>query len=381
MICRVFYVLCVTLCIPWPVYAQGESAVRSIIRVPPRTAAEAKAGVTWVLSIGVENYRNIARLKYTGDDARAFANAFTEVGLVDPARVHLVADGERTSRNLPTDAATLKAAIQRIAALCDPNDTFVLYFSGHGYADPQGVMYLAANDFDISAPAETGIPVSFVRQALLDCPAKTQLLFLDTCHSGAFNLDQSLDGKLLATELAAKKGIAVICSSSGEQYSIESPKLGHGVFTHWLVKGLRGQANYEVNSWIDVHEAYRFVSTHVPKSAEELAQREQTPAFAAKNLTDVPKVLDLKRPDRPSALVAAENDVPLGNVGYDPTLIAYMGKFAAADPVKVIGRLKWIMENSKPGSENYQAAETALQKIDAEILAGRIRLPAAVLGR
>lgn len=345
------------------------------IQVEPVRAVEDKDGVVWVLAIGVEEYRNVAPLKFTGDDASAFGRAFLEVAEVPSKRVYVVTDdSDQEHFGVPTDSRSLRTCISSVLGFAKENDTLVFFFSGHGFAPKRGEMYLACRDFDPANPETTGISVNFLRDALMKCKAKSLLIFLDACHSGAFNEDSGIDGKLLATELAARKGMATITSSSGNQVSGESPTLKQGVFTYWLVQGIRGRANFQVDRWIDIQEAFRFVQQHVPASAKELNKIEQTPSFALKNQTGVLKVLELKNPDRPSVLVAAFNNVPVGNIGYDPRLIQAMASAASADPRLIIGRMKWIMEKNKPSSASYQAAKKALREIDDAILAGRMKL-------
>lgn len=353
--------------------------VRNIVRESLDRVAETTEGepATWVLAIGIEDYSLIQQLTYTGDDASAFVRAFSEVGQVPARRLLLVADHEKASLKLSTDSKTILPVIKEFVSRPGPKDTLVFFFSGHGYVDPNDqVMYLATSDFDVTRPASTGLSVDALRRALTSSRAKHQLIFLDACHSGAFELEDSLDGRALANSIATKKGIAVVSSCSSQQQSIEARAIGHGVFTQCLVQGIRGQANSEVDSVIDIQEAFRFVKTHVPVAAKKVVKtHRQTPVFAAKNLIEIPVVLNLRKPDRPSDLIAAFNDVPVGAIGFDPILIQAMAQAAAADPVTVIGRLKWIMENEKPQSPSYRAAKEALRGLDQKILAGKIKLP------
>jgi hypothetical protein len=358
--------------------ADEDGHVRAVIVEPTRTPAEQRNGVTWVLAIGVEQYRNVTPLAFTCDDAALFARAFREVGNIPPTRVHLIAPGEDRARPLQDDSSTIKAAIERVALLALPKDTFVFYFSGHGYRDAKGQMYLATSDFDLKDPDNSSVRVEFVKDTLATCQASHRLIFIDACHSGDFDAAKRVDGRLLANQIAELAGVAVIASSTGEQVSFESSMLKQGVFTYWLVQGLRGRANTTIDAKIDVQEVFRFVNTHVPKAAREIGGIEQTPVFAAQNLTNVPTVIDLHRPDRPSVLIAAHNDVPVGDIGFDPPLIEAMAQFVAADPVTVIGRLKWILQNEQPDTAAYQAADRGLQRIDEQIRKGIIRLPTKI---
>jgi uncharacterized caspase-like protein len=358
-----------------PLSGQDKDAVRALMVAPTATPDENARGVTWVLAVAVEQYRNVSPLSYTGEDAASFVKAFREVGGITPSRLFLIADGQPESLRLETNATSVRGAISQVCSLAKPADTFILFFSGHGFRDNENQMYLATNDFDPAEYKNTSVPVSFVKEQLGNCRAENQLIFLDACHSGAFNSADNIDGRALANNLAERSRVAVISSCTDGQVSVESSKLKHGVFTWWLVNGLRGQANSTVDAQIDIQELFRYLSDRVPAEAKKVNDGIQTPVFAARNLTQVTTVMRLNRPDRPSVLVAAKNDVPVGDIGYDPRLIQAMASFASADPVLVIGRLKWILENERPRTPAYAAADKALQFVDEQILKGQIRLP------
>ena len=58
------------------------------IAVAPSPAPDrVTVGKTWVVSIGVGKYAHVQSLAYTLADAKAFADAFEQVGLVDRRQV------------------------------------------------------------------------------------------------------------------------------------------------------------------------------------------------------------------------------------------------------------------------------------------------------
>lgn len=360
--------------------AQDSDKVKSLVVSPPLTVEETQRGVTWVLAIGVEKYDSVESLNYTEDDASAFTKAMHEVGGIAKKQITLIAPS-LLSGSFKADSATAKEVIKRIASFAKPKDTLIFFFSGHGYRDDEDRMYLATADFDLENPSTSSIPVTFVKEVLANCRASKQLIFLDACHSGAFNAGNIVDGRALANSLSEKAGVAAITSSSDGQVSVESSQRKHGVFTYWLVRGMRGQANSSVDPVIDMQELYRFVQVHVPAEASKVRQTEQTPAFAAQNLNGIPTVLALRNPDRPSDLVPAKNDVPVGNIGYDASLIDAMVYSAYADPALIIGRLKWIIENKQPDPRAHAAAQKGLEKIDNQIRTGRFQLPNRFLAK
>ena len=64
--------------------------------------------------------------------------------------------------------------------------------------------------------------------------------------------------------LAGGKGKVIISASSANEVSVEKDELGHGVFTYYLVQGLKGPADTDGDGIVTVDEAYRYVSKMVP---------------------------------------------------------------------------------------------------------------------
>jgi hypothetical protein len=330
-------------------------------------------GETWVVSIGVGKYIHAPSLAYTITDAEVFAKAYEQVGLVPVERVCRVVDRHAETRN----AAELNQILAQWTRKAKPNDTFVLYFSGHGFTAQDGTAYLAPSDFDPSRAAETGISMDGLRKQLDECPAQAKFVILDACYSGGFRTGSQLDGQFAVDLLKQARGTVAICSCTSGQQSLESSALKHGVFTYWLTRGLRGEANSQIDSIIDAAELFRFVKDRVVEMTTNEFQHVQQPTWGFDQMADIPSLIELRRPDKPSVLVPMKQ-LPMGN---DPrTLGAIMDSlehFPNADARNAIGMCKWILANAPPGSDPGKRAQQHLDKIDAQLLAGTIRLSSA----
>jgi uncharacterized caspase-like protein len=58
----------------------------------------------------------------------------------------------------------------------------------------------------------------------------------------------------------------ILTASRAGELSEERDDLGHGVFTHYLLKGLNGPADLDADGLITVDEVYSYVSQHVPEA-------------------------------------------------------------------------------------------------------------------
>jgi hypothetical protein len=80
-----------------------------------------------------------------------------------------------------------------LAESCNTEDTFVCYFSGHGWVFKGSLMLL----WDNSQPDKllsTTIPISQVLESLKCCVARNKLLILDCCHAGIVSKTLGLKG-------------------------------------------------------------------------------------------------------------------------------------------------------------------------------------------
>ncbi len=58
-------------------------------------------------------------------------------------------------------------------------------------------------------------------------------------------------------------GTALIMSSKADETSLESAGLRQGVFSHFLIRGLKGEADKDKNKTVTVEELYEFVAQNV----------------------------------------------------------------------------------------------------------------------
>jgi uncharacterized caspase-like protein len=57
----------------------------------------------------------------------------------------------------------------------------------------------------------------------------------------------------------------VLTASKASEVSEEREDLGHGVFTYYLLEGLKGKADADKDGIVTVDEAYAYVSKKVPE--------------------------------------------------------------------------------------------------------------------
>ncbi|MBC8236220.1 hypothetical protein H8E77_42275 [bacterium] len=83
-------------------------------------------------------------------------------------------------------------------------------------------------------------------------------------------------------------GRVVIAASQANEASFEMPKLEHGIFTHHLLKALRGEADSNGDSTVTLFEIFPYLSVNVPKSVSaQSAELTQNPVFIGTIVGDI----------------------------------------------------------------------------------------------
>lgn len=80
----------------------------------------------------------------------------------------------------------VRIAIEEFVGERHPDDLVVVYVSCHGLKDVRRRLYFAASDTTKTRLASTGIDSTWVIDQMDQCRARSQILILDCCFSGAF---------------------------------------------------------------------------------------------------------------------------------------------------------------------------------------------------
>ena len=248
---------------------------------------------------------SFAKLTAPGNDAEEFAHVLREPELAafDEVRV-LINEGESISRR----------SIARFFANRKRDDLLLFYFSGHGIRNDQGQLFLAVHDTEINILEASGIPAEFVTQAMNNSRSQRQVLILDCCNSGAFaqgSKSASAVGKSMGIATAFEGsgfGRIVLTATDATQYAWEGDKVigttQKSVFTHFLIEGLKGDADHNGDGRIDVDElydyAYEQVVRQTPKQTPgKWSYKQQGDLILRENL----KPRDVKPAPLPSELL------------------------------------------------------------------------------
>ena len=205
------------------------------------------------------------RLRYATTDAATFSNVLTELGGVAREDLLLLQD--------PTRSGFLEAMDNLRRRIADASAQgaraeLLVYFSGH--SDESGLIF-----------GKEKVAYPEFRARIDAAPARIRLAVVDACASGAltrlkggsrlpaFSVDQSSN----------LSGYAFLTSSSGAESAQESDRIRASYFTHYLVTGLRGGADRNLDGKVTLGEAYEFAFQETLSQTEGSQAGAQHPSY------------------------------------------------------------------------------------------------------
>ncbi len=232
-------------------------------------------GKIWAVVIGISKYKSVHPLRFADRDAAAFHEYLVKQVGVPVDNTMLLLNEQATLTNLKR---TLGTELKRKAG---EKDTVIIYYAGHGApeadassGDDDGLeKYIVPYDADPKDLYTTGLPMREVETIFHRLTPERVVFINDSCYSGATAgrtfataSRRAVVSETFLNRLSSGKGRVVLTASKASEVSEERDDLGHGVFTYYLLEGLRGKADTDGDGIITVDEAYSYVAKKVPEA-------------------------------------------------------------------------------------------------------------------
>jgi serine/threonine protein kinase/uncharacterized caspase-like protein len=250
------------------------------------TGAGGREGVA--LLIGINAYQRSDRvwpLPCATADARALRDHLVdrEIGGFSEDQVVLLTDAE----------ANRDEVVRRLSSWLPANsrkkEIAVIYFAGHGVVQRIGSRdegFLLPYDADPDNVMVRGIAMSDVLGWIENVHDAAVVICLDCCHAakaiprhaGAADLTPRHLG--LGPEVIRRisgSGRFILAACAEGQYSYELSELGHGLFTHYLLKGIEGEGDRDLDGKVGIAELFDYVSDSVERHSRSALGVEQKP--------------------------------------------------------------------------------------------------------
>jgi Caspase domain len=257
---------------------QSGSSARGIIPEAPNRPPEKRAAKLYAVVIGISRYdqsgSSIGNLKFADKDAMGFLDF-----LKSPSGGGLGDDSVTVLLNEQATTQNVRHALFTFLTAAQPQDTVVIYIAGHGAPDPHDPrnLYLLTADSKPDDMGGTAFPMWQMQDVFERVlKAKRVITIADTCHSFGFSGVRSGDNGQRGNNLinqymqhyAAKGARAVITASDISEPSFEDTQWGegHGVFTYFLLKGLKGEADRNHDGIVTAGELFAYLRRVVPEA-------------------------------------------------------------------------------------------------------------------
>jgi len=151
------------------------------------------------------------------------------------------------------------------------DDQIVIYYSGHGWTDFNGELYLTFSNTDTEKLRSTAIKFAAIYEIIKDprVQAKQIVVILDCCYAGA--VSQSLKGGNVEQEyqrLERESKGTIVLAATGENGTAKEGKTGkYSIYTELLLNGIKsGEADTAFKGYITVSD----ISTYVEEKLSAL---------------------------------------------------------------------------------------------------------------
>lgn len=221
--------------------------------------------------VGINNYgsSSLSTLHSAEKDAKDLYDFLTKTGGYKQENAELLTGSNATKENI-------NQKIEEYKNLITENSTMLFYFSGHGI-NYNNHFILPLYNFD-----EKNESTFFTADELIDLFSKInvrKILFLfDTCYAGALTREKGTqeddneefnpNSKFILEKLVetnTENSRVLVASSLPDQtsYEINNKNINNGVFTHCLLKALKGSCQIEKSPRIYVFELLRYLVKNV----------------------------------------------------------------------------------------------------------------------
>jgi hypothetical protein len=223
---------------------------------------------TFLVSIGLSTYRDqqIQARKFASLDAEMIASYFKSLGGIPAANVRLLQDWKALRPDIE------EVFFDWLPTRVTPDSVVIVYFAGQAVVTPTGETFLVPYDGSLSSPGRL-YPMKDFETTLARLKVQQVLFLFDgpvvrQAGNGA--------GKPPRWDTQAGSFVRLI-GTGGLGGGFESDKFRHGVFTYYVLRGLRGEADTSHDGEVSLGELAAFVTKKVPAAAKSGFNQDQRP--------------------------------------------------------------------------------------------------------
>jgi hypothetical protein len=218
---------------------------------------------------GISRYQNLRPLSCAGADARDVAEVLS--GSATSAHAKLSVDAEATKE-------AILGGLRWVAESAGADDTAIVFLSGHGgrlATQAGGHAYFCPVEASLDDSERTCITGDELTAALRAVKSERLVVLLDACYSGGIgdprHCGAGLGVGLMDSDVSALiegSGRMILAASRPDEFAWEEAEMKNGVFTNYLLRGLRGEAT-RADGTVWASDLFGYVSRQVRRHQKQ----------------------------------------------------------------------------------------------------------------
>lgn len=161
------------------------------------------------------------------------------------------------------DRQQFEEEVYALATAAKPNAVLLIYYSGQGFVDEDGKLFLAAANTRSNTLSElnksTAIALTAIQALLNDCPAQ-QVIILDCSFAGANS--RRLD---FATQLGAANRV-ILSATNTTDYTIAHKQAALSLYTSFLQDAIASGCDLPAGATVTTHNIHRYIQQHMQQA-------------------------------------------------------------------------------------------------------------------
>lgn len=309
----------------WCLYGVIPVLVASSTVIAMEKPAPSERG-RWAVLVGVDQYVQAESLKFCGADQRSLRDRLVASGF--PAEQVILLHDKAQDRKYQPYKGNIEKQLDLMLNLVEEEDVVVVALSGHG-VHLDGKSYFCPTDADLDDP-QTLVSLDALYKKFENSVAALKVLFVDACRN-----DPRLPGRRAGRKLSPREeareftkslerpphGVVLLNSCTAGEVSYEDQEIGHGVFMHYVLEGLQGEADADGNGRVSIEELSRFANAKTKSFVLRKFNDVQRPFLKGDVTVDVLD-FELARASGPNVASSSRNAKSIINsIGMNLTLI------------------------------------------------------------
>ena len=243
-----------------------------------------------VFSVGIDRYPSPNALKYAVKDSSDFlatvqAKKSRSYQEIIPIQLF---DEQATLENIASK-------FDYIESILDKNDTLLIYLSGHGLRE-QNDFYFIPYAVDDEHLDKTALSQRMLKQTIARLSKTNRIfIFIDSCHSGAVDLDSVQQEIASIDKIKHQLGdnVFILAAAGADQEAQDqwvqesNNSVNNGLFAHVVLEGLNGKARRLDDNIVDNFTLGTYVQRRIDAITQNQSRYKQKARFQLMEAGDI----------------------------------------------------------------------------------------------